>query len=43
MPVYPIGSNLLRGSYLDEVEVDFSQPGKPVDNAFIEAFHSRFL
>jgi putative transposase len=24
------------------VELDFSRPGKPSDNAFIEAFNSRF-
>ena len=29
-------------SYLNEVELDFSRPGKPTDNAFIEAFHGRF-
>ena len=24
------------------VELDFSRPGKPTDNAFIEAFNGRF-
>ena len=26
----------------NKVELDFSRPGKPTDNAFIEAFNSRF-
>jgi putative transposase len=25
------------------VTLDFSRPGKPIDNAFIEAFNGRFL
>jgi putative transposase len=29
-------------AYLNRVELDFSQPGKPTDNAFIEAFNGRF-
>jgi putative transposase len=29
-------------SYLNGVELDFSRPGKPTDNAFIEAFNGRF-
>ena len=29
-------------AYLNGVELDFSQPGKPTDNAFIEAFNGRF-
>ncbi len=29
-------------SYLNEVELDFSRPGKPTDNDFIEVFHGRF-
>ena len=28
-------------AYLHEVEIDFSRPGKPTDNAFIEAFNAR--
>ena len=28
-------------AYLNEVELDFSRPGKPTDNAFIEAFNGR--
>ena len=27
---------------LSEVELDFSRPGKPTDNAFIESFNGRF-
>ena len=29
-------------AYLSGVELDFSRPGKPTDNAFIEAFNGRF-
>ena len=29
-------------SYLNRLELDFSRPGKPTDNAFIEAFKGRF-
>ena len=29
-------------AYLNHVELDFSRPGKPTDNAFIEAFNGRF-
>lgn len=29
-------------AYAHGVELDFSRPGKPTDNAFIEAFNSRF-
>ena len=28
-------------AYLNKVELDFSRPGKPSDNAFIEAFNHR--
>ena len=28
-------------AYLNGVELDFSQPGKPTDNAMIEAFNAR--
>jgi putative transposase len=28
-------------AYLNRVEIDFSRPGKPTDNAYIEAFNSR--
>ena len=29
-------------AYLNRVELDFSRPGKPADNAYIEAFNARF-
>ena len=29
-------------AYLNGVELDFSRPGKPTDNAYIEAFNGRF-
>ena len=29
-------------AYLSGVELDFSRPGKPTENAFIEAFNSRY-
>ena len=29
-------------AYLDGAELDFSRPGEPTDNAFIEAFNGRF-
>ena len=28
-------------AYLNGVDLDFSRPGKPTDNAFIEAFNGR--
>jgi putative transposase len=28
-------------AYLNGVEIDFSRPGKPTDNAFIEALNAR--
>ena len=28
-------------AYLNQVEIDFSRPGTPTDNAFIEAFNAR--
>ena len=33
---------LNQWAYLNGVELDFSQQGKPTDNAFIEAFNGRF-
>jgi putative transposase len=35
------GRMLDQGAYLKGVDIDFSRPGKPTDNAFIEAFNSR--
>ena len=35
------GRMLDQWAYLNKVELDFSRPGKPTDNAFIEAFNSR--
>ena len=35
------GRMLDRWAYLNGVEIDFSRPGKPTDNAFIEAFNAR--
>jgi putative transposase len=37
-----ISKDLDRWAYWNKVESDFSRPGKPSDNAFIEAFNSRF-
>ncbi|MEL6576773.1 MAG: transposase, partial [Pseudomonadota bacterium] len=36
------GRLLDQWAYLNKVELDFSRPGKPSDNAYIEAFNSRF-
>lgn len=35
------GRMLDQWAYLNSVELDFSRPGKPTDNAFIEAFNAR--
>ena len=35
------GWMLDQGAYPNGVEIDFSRPGKPTDNAFIEAFTAR--
>jgi putative transposase len=35
------GRMLDQWAYLNRVEIDFSRPGKPTDNAFVEAFNSR--
>jgi len=37
-----ISKDLDRWAYWNHVELDFSRPGKPSDNPFIEAFNSRF-
>ena len=42
----PVQSTVKSGqkkwAYLDGVELDFSRPCKPTDNAFIESFNGRF-
>ena len=35
------GRVLDQWAYLNGVEIDFSRPGKPTDNAYIEAFNGR--
>lgn len=35
------GRLLDQWAYLNKIELDFSPPGKPCDNAYIEAFNSR--
>lgn len=35
------GRMLDHWAHLNGVEIDFSRPGKPTDNAFIEAFNAR--
>jgi putative transposase len=30
------------GAYRDGVKIDFSRPGKPTDNAFVESFNGTF-
>ena len=35
------GRLLEQWAYLNKVELDFSRPGKPTDNAYIEAFNGR--
>ncbi|MXN65429.1 DDE-type integrase/transposase/recombinase [Stappia sp. GBMRC 2046] len=37
------GRLLDQWAYLNRVELDFSRPGKPSDNAYIEAFNSRVI
>jgi len=37
-----ISKDVDRWAYWNGVELDFSRPGKPTDNAFVEAFISRF-
>jgi putative transposase len=37
-----ISKDLDRWAYWNKVELDFSRPGTPSDNAFIESFNSRF-
>ncbi len=36
-----ISKALDQWAYMNQVELDFSRPGKPTDNAFIEAFNGR--
>jgi putative transposase len=35
------GQFLDQWAYLNKIELDFSRPGKPSDNAYVEAFNSR--
>jgi putative transposase len=35
------GKTLDQWAYHNDVEIDFSRPGKPTDNAFCEAFNGR--
>jgi putative transposase len=35
------GRLLDQWAFLNKIQLDFSRPGKPTDNAFIEAFNSR--
>lgn len=37
-----ISKDLDRWAYWNKVKLDFSRPGKPTDNAFIESFNARF-
>ena len=37
-----ISKSLDWWAYFNEVKLDFSRPGKPTDNAFIESFNGRF-
>lgn len=37
-----ISKELDRWAYWNKVELDYSRPGKPTDNALIESFNSRF-
>jgi len=37
-----ISKDLDLWAYWNKVKLDFSRPGKPTDNAFIEAFNARF-
>jgi putative transposase len=37
-----ISKDLDRWAYWNRVELDFSRPGKPTDNALVESFNSRF-
>jgi putative transposase len=36
-----VGRLLDQWAYLNKIELDFSRPGRPSDNAYIEAFNSR--
>jgi putative transposase len=37
-----ISKDLDMWAYWNKVKLDFSRPGKPTDNAFIESFNARF-
>ena len=38
---YCVERSGLMGAYANDVTLDFSRPGKPTNNAFIEAFNAR--
>ena len=37
-----ISKNVDRWAYENEVTIDFSRPGKPTDNPFVESFNGKF-
>jgi putative transposase len=39
---YGLGEDRQSGSVQKKVKLDYSLPGKPTDNAFLESFNGRF-